>query len=545
GLLLQLGRTEMALGSPTAVQRLEAAAAHARNPVEGASALGALGFARYIAGETAAAARMIREGLEEIEPGRGGALEAELLLNLAVAGRFVPRLVEEATKALDQPRTGERGEPTPAEIVRRTMLAFDTILRVGAAPAEADALWAFRHGVEARGASPFPLATALLGAVLVLLGRHREAAEVAERALETARSRGNRLDAAIAYELRAALRWTVGDVGGLLADTESGLELSEGRWDQATILTRVLRVTALLERGDDAEAAAVLDVPEALERRLPGTHAWLFLPYGRAHLAFAAGDWANSAEQAFTAGERLTEVSAPSPDYIPWRSLAARALHRGGDRERALALAEEELDLARANGAGRTIGNASATVGLLRGGEVGIRMLREAIDVLDRHGARLDAARARVDLGLLLRRGRRAMQARRPLAEALDAARRLGSVRLAETARSELSAAGGRPRRLALTGVESLTPGQRRVTDLAAGGMSNREIAEALFVTVRTVETHLTAAYAKLEISSREELPAALRGQQNDLGSPGAAAPGRPHRWPFGPRSETPTRSSR
>lgn len=512
GLLLQLGRTETALGSPTAVQRLEAAAARARNPVERATALGALGFARYIAGETAAAARTIREGLEEIEPGRGGALEAELLLSLVVAGRFVPELVEETTEALDQPRTGERGEPTPAEIVRRLMLAFDTILRVGAAPAGADALWAFRHGVEARRASPLPLASSLMGVVLSLLGHYREAAEVAERALESARSRGNRLDAAIVHEQRAGLRWMVGDIGGLLADTESGLQLSEGRWDQATILTRVLRVTALLERGDDAEAAAVLDVPEELERRLPGTLAWLWLPYGRAHIAFAAGDWAGAAQQALTAGKRLTEIGASSPDYIAWRSLAARALHRGGDRERALALAEEELKLARANGSERTIGNARATVGVARGGEAGIRMLREAINVLDRDGARLDAASARLDLGIVLRHAGRAKQARRPLAEALDAARRLGSVRLADAARSELSAAGGRPRRLALTGVESLTPGQRRVTDLAAGGMSNREIAEALFVTVRTVETHLTAAYGKLGISSREELSAALRG---------------------------------
>jgi len=544
GLLLQLGRTETALGSPTAVQRLEAAAAHARDPVERATALGALGFARYIAGETAAAAKTTREGLGEIEPGRGGALEAELLLNL-LAGRFVPELVEETSRALEQPRTGERGDPTPAEIVRRTMLAFDTILRLGAAPAEADAEWAFRHGFETRALSPLPLASAMMGVGLLLVGHYRKAAQIIEHELESARSRGNRLDAAIAYEARAGLRWMVGDVGGILADTESGLELSEGRWDQASVLTRVLRVTALLERRDDAEAAAVLDVPEALERRLPGTLAWVWLPYGRAHIAFAASDWAGAAQQALTAGKRLTETSASSPDYMAWRSLAARALHRGGDRERALALGEEELDLARANGSARAIGNASATVGLLRGGEAGIRMLGEAIDLLDRDGARLAAANARVDLGILLRHGRRAKQARRPLAEALDEARRLGSVRLAETARSELSAAGGRPRRLALTGVESLTPGQRRVTDLAAEGMSNREIAEALFVTVRTVETHLTAAYEKLGISSREELPAVLRGQQSDPGSPGASAPGPANQRPFGPRSEPPTRSSR
>jgi DNA-binding CsgD family transcriptional regulator/tetratricopeptide (TPR) repeat protein len=515
GLLLQLGRTETALGSPTAVRRLEAAVARARDPLERATALDALGFAQYFAGETAAAVVTIREALGEIEPGRGGVLEAELLFSL-FSGRFMPELVEETIKALDQPRTGERGEPTPAEIVRRAGLGFDTVLRVGAAPAEAHALWAFRHGMEARGGLPLPFANALIGLVLAFVGRYEEAGEVAERALESAHSRGNRLDAAMAYEQRVLLRWRVGDVGGVLADTESILELSEGRWDQASIPSRVARAIALLERAEDAEAVGVLDLPEALERRLPGTPAWLWLPYGRAHIAFAAGDWAGAAKQALTARTRLAGIGAPSPDYMAWRSLAARALYRSGDRERALVLAEEELALARANGARRTIGNASATVGVLRGGEAGIEALQVAVDLLDHDGARLDAGTTRLDLGIALRHARRPKQARRVLAEALDSAHGLGSVRLAEAARIELSAAGGRPRRIALTGVESLTPAQRRVTELGAGGMSNREIAEALFLTVRTVETHLTAAYAKLGISSREELPRALRGHQSD-----------------------------
>jgi DNA-binding CsgD family transcriptional regulator len=61
------------------------------------------------------------------------------------------------------------------------------------------------------------------------------------------------------------------------------------------------------------------------------------------------------------------------------------------------------------------------------------------------------------------------------------------------------------------TGVDALTPSELRVAALAAEGMSNREIAQALFVTLRTVEVHLTHAYRKLDIASREQLPAALR----------------------------------
>ena len=70
---------------------------------------------------------------------------------------------------------------------------------------------------------------------------------------------------------------------------------------------------------------------------------------------------------------------------------------------------------------------------------------------------------------------------------------------------------GARPRRRAFSGVESLTAAERRVAGMAAGGMSNREIAQALFVTVRTVENHLARVYTKLNVHSRAELPNVLR----------------------------------
>jgi DNA-binding CsgD family transcriptional regulator len=63
-----------------------------------------------------------------------------------------------------------------------------------------------------------------------------------------------------------------------------------------------------------------------------------------------------------------------------------------------------------------------------------------------------------------------------------------------------------RPRRLAQTGASSLTPGERRVAQLAANGLTNKQIAQALFVTTRTVEMNLGNAYRKLDISSRDEL---------------------------------------
>ncbi|HEX5911296.1 MAG TPA: helix-turn-helix transcriptional regulator, partial [Thermoleophilaceae bacterium] len=75
---------------------------------------------------------------------------------------------------------------------------------------------------------------------------------------------------------------------------------------------------------------------------------------------------------------------------------------------------------------------------------------------------------------------------------------------------TSLRAAGARPRRPVLRGPGALTPAERRVAELAAAGLSNRDIAERLFVTVRTVEYHLANAYKKLGIDGREKLTAAL-----------------------------------
>ena len=115
-----------------------------------------------------------------------------------------------------------------------------------------------------------------------------------------------------------------------------------------------------------------------------------------------------------------------------------------------------------------------------------------------------------VDLGAALRRANRRADARDPLRRALDLAERNGMRLLARRARDELHATGARPRRAALTGPHALTAAEHRVARLAAEGSSNREIAEQLYVTQRTVETHLTHVFAKLDIHARAELAVAL-----------------------------------
>jgi DNA-binding CsgD family transcriptional regulator len=138
------------------------------------------------------------------------------------------------------------------------------------------------------------------------------------------------------------------------------------------------------------------------------------------------------------------------------------------------------------------------------------------VAVLAPSAAQLEHLHALCDLGAALRRRSRHEAARAPLRRALELADRAGAVRIAARARAELRDAGARPRRAALSGRDALTPAERRVAALAAEGHTNRQIAQQLFVTQRTVETHLTHAFAKLDVTSRDGLPAALWPAERD-----------------------------
>jgi DNA-binding CsgD family transcriptional regulator len=192
---------------------------------------------------------------------------------------------------------------------------------------------------------------------------------------------------------------------------------------------------------------------------------------------------------------------------FPYRSVLAIAQLRAGDLERARALALEELELARRWGGARALGIAQRTCGVVLGDR---DELHAAVTTLQGCGAELEHARALVDLGSAVARSGRRVEAREPLHAGLELAHRCGAAALTARAREELVAAGARPRRIMRTGVDALTPSELRVARMAAEKMTNREIAQALFVTLRTVQVHLTHSYQKLAIASREELPEAL-----------------------------------
>ncbi|MBV8952928.1 MAG: hypothetical protein JO179_02250 [Solirubrobacterales bacterium] len=200
--------------------------------------------------------------------------------------------------------------------------------------------------------------------------------------------------------------------------------------------------------------------------------------------------------------------------YLHARSGAALALLRLGDRESAVETARVELAQVRVFGAPRALGVASRVAGLAEGREQGRELLQESVASLRDSQARLELAHSLTELGAALRRAGERKAAREPLGEGLELAVRCGARRLAARAREEFRATGARPRRAWRTGVEALTPSELRIVRLAADGATNREIAHQLYVTLKTVEGHLSRAYTKLAVKSREELPGVLEEEK-------------------------------
>jgi DNA-binding CsgD family transcriptional regulator len=267
-------------------------------------------------------------------------------------------------------------------------------------------------------------------------------------------------------------------------------------------------VEALVDQGELDAAAQVLGMFASEAEK--GSLVAALLRFARGRLRVEQRRVAEGLEDFRAVGALVARASITCPGYLPWRSEAALAELALGERESAGRLAEEEVELALAFGAPRALGVAKRAAGIVVGGNRGELLLREAIEMFQSGDAELERARALADLGAMLRRRNRRTEARELLRDALDAAHRSGARTLADQAEIELRATGARPRRIVLTGLDALTASERRVAELASEGLTNREIAQTLFVTARTVEGHLTGVFRKLQVSSRDELPAAL-----------------------------------
>jgi DNA-binding CsgD family transcriptional regulator len=336
--------------------------------------------------------------------------------------------------------------------------------------------------------------------------------EEADRWLLRIQDAAQRWDWPSEFMIAASARAQVSCRRGALADAEqdarAALELAEmqGR-DYGVSISVAALVMALAEQGRLAEADAMLT---GVRVGLGAKCDLAVYAHSRGWLRTAQGRAAEAVEDFQQAGCLMREAGHDFPGFWPWRVGAATARLALGQRQVAAGLAREQLEIVQPFGAAGPMGIALRTLGLAERGTAALELLAAASEELERSPALLERAKAHLELGAALRRAGKRTDSRQPLRKALDLADRCGAVPVAERAREELLAAGGRPRRTRIGGVEALTASELRVARRAACGHTNREIAQELFVTMKAVEKHLASAYRKLDIHGRGELAETL-----------------------------------
>jgi DNA-binding CsgD family transcriptional regulator len=315
------------------------------------------------------------------------------------------------------------------------------------------------------------------------------------------------------YSTAALLKLKLGDLAQ--ADAAARIALGvvqDGDFARGLAFVATVLAEIAVAGGQLDEAQGLLDLLP--HESLPAGVGSVLIPGARGRLRLAQGR-AREALEEFEASMALWQsqlwgMQMRDAGYVHARAGAAQALLALGDARRARELAEAELVDTRRFGGRRALGISLRAAGLARGGAKGLAMLEESAAVLGESPALLERAASLIEWGAALRRAGQRSEARRVLSRGLDGAARCGARRLAARAREELRVAGARPRRDWSVGVEALTPSELRIVRLARAGRTNRQIAQELYVSIKTVEGHLARAYGKLDIAGREGLDRVL-----------------------------------
>jgi DNA-binding CsgD family transcriptional regulator len=511
---LQLGLALAAYLAPDAPAALRAAVERADSPeqrsgiaLHGARALG-------LAGHSHEAIELCRRALDDpggASPTALARLEAELMVNAWLHADTQA----EARQRLRQPAVQSR----PLELWR-VNAAMESML--DGRPAD-ETLALLRPVLEPDLLAAETDSLAGTFAMLALIGCDEVEAVRARcnTIIDSARPRGWLIALAHGCQLRAIARIRGGEIRDAEADARLAFDYKLPVTPKSILLWPLhILIDALVELDDLPGADAVLTAAGLGEPPAGALGAPLLLQ-SRARLRLEQHRVRDAFADLTNAAARWRELGVRHPILASWRVEATEALSRLGEHQTAARLAAEQLELAERVNTPGARGAALRTLARTSPLTDRLELLERAADVLADSPAQLEHTRALIDLGATLRRANRRAAAREPLRHALDLARRGGMRLLARRATDELRAAGARPRRDVLTGADALTAAEHRVATLAAAGHNNREIAERLYVTQRTVETHLTHAFQKLSISRRTELGPHLNADE-------APAHGRP-----------------
>ena len=501
---LALGRAQALTSDSGCLQTLQRARAISDGAREGSVVALELGRAMMMFDRSADAFDLwagARAELGDSDPALSALLEAEevgaALLDVSTAPRAIARLAQPTRLAGADSLGG------------RLLLAYGAYLGGARGVAAVETARAAQRAL--RGGDLLSdqtlIAWSFAVATLTISDRFDSALEHTDAALAAARESGSLPMFQLASWLRAWAQYRRGALAEAEADAQGALDAAAETWFTAPV---GFVVDVLLERGELAEAARLFDAYGPNTELFPNLLLANFLLDSRARLRCAQGHWGDGLGDLLAVGARLAAWQTTNPALFAWRSSAALAHLALGEHDQARRLAAEEVELARSFAAPRALGVALRAVGLVEGGERGLELLAEAVTVLEDSSAELALALALTDYGAALRRHGLRVAALEPLRRGLDLADRCGASVLTRRAREELLAAGARPRRERIAGSQALTASERRVATLAAEGLTNKEIAQALFITIKTVKAHLGHSFGKLDIATRGQLADAL-----------------------------------
>ncbi len=504
-ILAELGWYEVAtMQFEAAEEHLRAALASGATLATRADAASWLGRCAVVSGgrsarAAAGALASLAGELWPADPERSLELGAELLVLATVVPPLRPGLAARLRRFHDL----ARGHPG-FEAVARIVSAHEQLVRGEPAAAAMDEVQAALMA----GLPPSAQNTAGLVALyaLVLGERYELAARLLDAALDRARQEGHATRQGILHAQRAALALAQGSLHDAQVEAETGLLLVEKSHFIALLLVAVA-ITVHIERGALDDAARLAQTGEEIGIAEDRSSVGDFLT-ARGRLRIAQGRLEEGVADLLWCGQRVEALGQRWPSG--WRAHAAPAVAALGDQPLATRLAREQLAAARRAGTPGALGMSLRAAGLAIGGDEGLALLREAVAVLEYSSARLELAHALAELGAALSRSGRRTEGRDAQRKAISLAGQCGAVALAESATAGLYAGPGRRARIELTGPGALTAAEWRVCRQAADGQTNREVAQALFVTEKTVERHLSSAYQKLGIRSRVQLASAI-----------------------------------
>jgi DNA-binding CsgD family transcriptional regulator len=501
--LVELGEAELMVQGPLAVGHLREAHARLTDPIARARVAALLGRGLFFTGRIADAVQLFFDAIDEAPP------DAVDLRDRMLGGILIEAINDPDLHAgIGVPHFERlRGEDLERGVGGRTLLSV--LAFEDARSGRADAASSADRAVRALANRELYTANAAYAAAVVTLALadREEAVWACDEIAADATSRGSVVQRASGQTWRALAMLGRGSPAEAEADAREAIDASRQLGFTVVLPYAVaFRADALIDMGRTADAATALDTLGRGIETVPNGH-FLWPGAARARLLIARRHFHEALIQIDAVRLCFERLGGVNPAVLPWRSMRAEALTALERGDEGAALAAEEVELARAWGAPLALGRALRIQALAAGDE---RALRESVEVLDGSSARLELARSLVDLGAMLRRTNRRAESRDPLRRGLELAHLCGTGPLEERAREELAATGARPRSVILSGYDALTPSERRVSRMAADGLINRDIAQTLFVTPKTVEVHLSNSYRKLGISSRTELAAAI-----------------------------------